>query len=259
MYQSWSRTLGVVRGLTSFKRITRRGKRKDKEEKQVLWRKLALRMKILNILSTKHYRRQRETVALRKLKKRLGDLNLQTEHEAAMVQNSLETCLGNNLSFRLQPGDLVINEFETLAWLSGRKLRRRNTSSNFRPDPDVEELRLVFLEQDNMLRTTKPWENCGARLDCIQDKKIKSCYKGPVVVVSPPQNTLINNDFEENKQDLFDKSETAQLLSNDHMEQDDTESQPKKKSDFILPSVKNVKKKLQTLVSEFGRTVTIRT
>ena len=57
-----------------------------------------------------------------------GDLNLQTEHEAAMVQTSLENCLGNNLSFRLQPGDLVINEFETLAWLSGRKLRRRNTS-----------------------------------------------------------------------------------------------------------------------------------
>ena len=70
VYQSWSRTLGVVRGLTSFKRMTKRRKRKD--EKQVLWRKLALRMKILNILSTKHYRMQRETVALRKLKKRLG-------------------------------------------------------------------------------------------------------------------------------------------------------------------------------------------
>ena len=112
-----------------------------------------------------------------------------------------------------------------------------------------------------MARTTKPWEKYGGtRLDCMQEKKIKSCYKGPVVVVSPPQNTLINNkDMEESKQDLFDKSETAQLLSNDHMEQDDSEPQPKKKSDFILPSVKHVKKKLQTLVSEFGRTVAIRT
>merc|ERR1719513_485666 len=80
--------------------MTQRRKRKD--EKQVLWRKLALRMKILNILSTKHYRMQRETVALRKLKKKLGDLNLQTEHEAAMVQTSLENL--SSMSLRLLPG-----------------------------------------------------------------------------------------------------------------------------------------------------------
>ena len=62
----------------------------------------------------------------------VGDLSLRTEHEAAMVQANLEKCLGNSLSFRLKPGDLVINEFETLAWLSGRKLRRRNTQGMIR-------------------------------------------------------------------------------------------------------------------------------
>merc|ERR1712123_407599 len=96
-FESWSRTLGVVRGLTTFKRMGRRMKMRQNEEKHLLWKKLALRMKILNILSTKYYKR---------------DLRLQTDHEAAMVQANLEKCLGSTLSFKLKPGDLVINEFE---------------------------------------------------------------------------------------------------------------------------------------------------
>ena len=56
-----------------------------------------------------------------------GDLNLSSESHAREVQGKLEKSLGSSLSFKLQSGDLVINKFEKRDWLSGPKLRRRNT------------------------------------------------------------------------------------------------------------------------------------
>ena len=70
--ESWSKTLGVVRGLTTFKRMGKRRKMAETREKQFLWKKLAFRLKIFNILSTKYSKREKEKCALRKLKKRLG-------------------------------------------------------------------------------------------------------------------------------------------------------------------------------------------
>ena len=47
-----------------------------REKQQKFWRKLSLKLKIINILTRKLSRKERQKVSLRKLKKKLGDLVL---------------------------------------------------------------------------------------------------------------------------------------------------------------------------------------
>ena len=76
---------------------------------------------------------------------------------------------------------------------------------------DPEDLRLVFMDQDKNIVRTKPWEQYQVQPNTREEKKVKSCYQGPVVVVSPPSNNN-TQETEESKQDEWDRSETTHLL-----------------------------------------------
>ena len=133
----------------------------------------------------------------------------------------------------------------------------------------MDEQRLVFMDPDkNILRgerpRIKPWTNSPPRSSFSDEKKTKNFYQGPIVVVSPPRN-YVNTEEKAKKtnpvkreliHDMADESETAELVIKEQHEH--KESRPKKNSDFSLPSVKNVKKKLQTLFVDIGRGISVR-
>ena len=110
----------------------------------------------------------------------------------------------------------------------------------------------------------KPWSSPPPRSSVPDEKRRKNCYQGPIVVVSPPRNYVhteekakkINPVNREHIHDMADESETAELVIKEPFEH--KESRPKKNSDFSLPSVKNVKKKLQTLFLDIGRGISVR-
>lgn len=130
---AWTKTMVAIRVLTAFKK--RRKKRLEQEQKEkakkerrkTLWRRLGFKLRVFNMFTKKISSEDPAKERLIKLKRKLGDITLESEEEAFRYQARIEESLQYKLGYHLQIGDTILTHFDSLPGLSGAKGKRRKS------------------------------------------------------------------------------------------------------------------------------------
>jgi len=133
-------------------------------------------------------RRELQGEGLRRLKRRLGDLSVSSPAQAASVQATIEDSIGGELSFAVQPGDVVLGDSDTLARCTppGLAARRRGVHRSATWDGGGE-LELLQKHLQKQAAAVKRSSTLGSFSRMRKPGgKGEGVSSGPLVILTPP-------------------------------------------------------------------------
>jgi len=135
-------------------------------------------------------RRECQGDGLRRLKRRLGDLSVATPAQAASVQATIEDSLGGELSFAVQPGDVVLSDSDTLARCTPPGLAARrgiHRSATWDGGGELELLQKHLQKQAAAaVKSRSSTLGSFSRLKKTERGDQRGAAAGPLVILTPP-------------------------------------------------------------------------
>lgn len=121
---AWSKTLVAIRVITEFKKRKKKtleAEKAKKERRKNLWRRLRLKLRVFNLFANKISSDDPALDRILKLKRKIGDVTIESEEDACRYQIKIEESFQKQLGFRLKTGDIIMTHFDTIITNNGKK------------------------------------------------------------------------------------------------------------------------------------------
>jgi len=208
---AWSKTLVAIRVLTEFKKRRKKtleAEKAKKERRKNLWRRLRLKLRIFNLFANKISSEDPAVDRILKLKRKIGDVTIESEEDAYRYQIKIEESFQRQLGFRLKTGDSILTHFDAMP-NENKKQRGRRKSKIFERTHSYDEMNprtkqkcrnpprsrglysasRLLLEPGGDSSRRRSWHNeylNNSMTDLVRFKGGPS-YPSPIVIVSAPE------------------------------------------------------------------------